>query len=69
MPYINVRILDDGVTTTQKRSIIRGVTQVVVDVLEKRPDAVHVVIDEVPLQNWGLGGESVSDRRAGRGES
>ena len=63
MPYIQVRITREGVTTQQKREVIHGVTQVMVDVLGKNPETTFVVIEEVPLENWGIGGDSVSERR------
>lgn len=64
MPYINIKITDDGTTPEQKKAIIKGVTQVMVDVLGKNPATTMVVIDEVPTDNWGIGGESVTERRA-----
>lgn len=63
MPYIQVRITREGVTTQQKREVIDGVTQVMVDVLGKNPETTFVVIEEVPLENWGVGGDSVAERR------
>ena len=47
MPYINVRILDDGVTAEQKAEVIAGITDIMVRVLNKTPESTHVVIDEV----------------------
>jgi 4-oxalocrotonate tautomerase len=64
MPFINVRLIDDGVTSDQKAQIIRGVTEVMVETLGKKPGGVYVVIDEVPLDNWGVEYESVTARRA-----
>ena len=56
MPYVNVRITKDGVTTQQKRQIVEQITRTLVDVLGKRPEHTHIVIDEVELQNWGFAG-------------
>jgi len=60
MPYINVKITDEGVTREQKQAIIRGCTQVMVDVLNKDPQVTFVVIDEVKLDDWGIGFDQVS---------
>ncbi|WP_299158282.1 4-oxalocrotonate tautomerase family protein [uncultured Tenacibaculum sp.] len=57
MPYINFRVTDENVTNEQKRLLIEGATQLVVNVLNKNPETTHVVIDEVPLGNWGANGE------------
>lgn len=63
MPYIHVRITDEGVSHEQKAAIIRGATDLMVDVLGKEPATTHVVIEEVPLANWGVGGLPVERYR------
>jgi 4-oxalocrotonate tautomerase len=65
MPYVNVKITREGATAEQKADLIRGVTQLLVDVLHKDPQTTVVVIDEVDTDNWGIAGESVTKRRAG----
>jgi 4-oxalocrotonate tautomerase len=69
VPYINVRLIDDQVTAAQKSEVIRQITQVMVDVLGKDPNTTFVVIDEVSIDNWGLGGQSVRERRRVKAES
>ena len=64
MPYVNIRVTRTGVSAAQKSEIIKGVTDVLVKVLGKDPERTFVVIDEVDLDNWGIGGESISARRA-----
>ena len=63
MPYVNVRITRDGATAEQKAEVIKGVTDVLVRVLDKDPARTFVVIDEVDTDNWGVGGISVSEVR------
>ena len=63
MPYINVRLIDDNVTAEQKADVIAGITDVMVRVLGKNPESTFVVIDEVPLENWGIKGKSVAELR------
>ena len=63
MPYVNIRITKEGATTEQKAALIKGATQLLVDVLGKNPATTVVVIDEVETDNWGIGGESVTVRR------
>jgi 4-oxalocrotonate tautomerase len=67
MPYVNIKITREGATAEEKARLIKGVTQLLVEVLGKDPATTVVVIDEVETDNWGIGGESVTDRRkAGR---
>mgnify|MGYP006234575823 FL=1 len=63
MPYINIKITDENVTTEQKQALIKGTTQLMVDVLNKDPATTFVVIDEVNLDNWGIGYEQVTELR------
>ncbi len=63
MPFVNIKITRDGATTEQKRQLIAGVTQLLVDVMGKNPATTTVIIDEVDTDNWGLGGESVTELR------
>ncbi|MDR0805248.1 MAG: 4-oxalocrotonate tautomerase family protein [Enterobacteriaceae bacterium] len=63
MPYVNIKITKEGATTEQKRLLIEGVTQLLVDVLNKNPQTTVVVIDEVEMDNWGIGGIPVTQLR------
>jgi len=63
MPYVNIKITRDGVTADQKTELIKGVTGLLAKVLDKNPATTVVVIDEVDTDNWGIGGESVTERR------
>lgn len=65
MPYVNVRITDDNVTAEQKSEVIKGITDVLVKVLDKSPDSTFVVIDEVNPDNWGFKGKSATELRKG----
>jgi 4-oxalocrotonate tautomerase len=63
MPYVNIKITDEGVTAEQKRKLVQGVTQLLVDVLNKDPSTTFVLIDEVNTDNWGVGYQLVTERR------
>ncbi|MFT4908024.1 MAG: 4-oxalocrotonate tautomerase [Oleispira sp.] len=63
MPYINIKITDENVTSEQKQALIKGATQLMVDVLDKNPATTFVVIDEVNLDNWGIGYDQVTQLR------
>ncbi len=64
MPYVNIKITREGATAEQKKRLIAGVTQLLVDTLGKNPATTVVVIDEVETDNWGIGGKCVTDLRA-----
>lgn len=66
MPYVNIKVTKDGVTSEQKAELIKGVTDLLQKVLNKNPETTVVVIDEVETDNWGIGGEQVTERRKRR---
>lgn len=63
MPYINIKVTDEGVTKEEKRQLIAGATQLLVDVLDKNPLTTHVVIEEIPIDNWGVNAEQYSNSK------
>ena len=63
MPFVNIKITREGVTAEQKARLIKGVTDLLVEVLNKNPRTTSVVIDEVELENWGIGGLPVAEFR------
>jgi 4-oxalocrotonate tautomerase len=63
MPYVNIKITNENVTKQQKVRLIEGATQLLMDVLNKNPATTVVVIDEVNTDNWGIGGECVTEIR------
>jgi 4-oxalocrotonate tautomerase len=73
MPIVTVQVTREGttpertsVTAEQKAAIIKGVSQVLLDVLNKPLEATFVVIEEVELDNWGWGGLPVVQYRRER---
>lgn len=63
MPYVNIQITREGVSAEQKAALIQGTTDLLVKVLHKDPATTFVVIDEVDLDNWGVGGLPVAQYR------
>lgn len=64
MPYVHIRVTDEGVSAEHKRLLIEGTTQLLERVLNKPPASTFVVIEEVPTDNWGVGGETVTALRS-----
>jgi len=73
MPIVNIQITREGTapgreaaTKEEKAAVIKGVSQVLLEVLNKPLDSTFVVIEEVDLDNWGWGGLPVPQLRAER---
>ncbi len=63
MPYVNIKVTREDVTTMQKEALIRETTEMLTRILDKDPKTIHVVIDEIDTDNWGFGGKSVTDHQ------
>ena len=62
MPYVNVQITQ-GATREQKAALVRRITASLVEELGKKPEHIHIVIDEVADENWGYAGILTDDYR------
>lgn len=60
MPYVNVQITP-GATREQKTRLVAEITDSLVRVLGKRPEHTHIVIQEIPEENWGYAGMLTDD--------
>jgi 4-oxalocrotonate tautomerase len=64
VPYVNIKITNEGASSSQKAALISGVTELLVGVLGKDPATTFVVIDEVETEDWGIGGLPVEEYRS-----
>lgn len=70
MPYVNIKVTREGgpegkgPSAEQKAELIAGVTDLLSKVLDKSPSATMVLINEVALEDWGIGGLPVPEYRA-----
>ncbi|MHC4938918.1 MAG: tautomerase family protein [Planctomycetota bacterium] len=60
MPYVNIQITR-GATRDQKAGLVRDVTDSLVRELGKRPEHIHIVIQEIDEENWGFEGMLTDD--------
>lgn len=70
MPYVNIKLTGgpEAPTAEQKAELISGITSLLSRVLGKNPATTVVTIEEVPMDNWGIGGESVTVLRRKKSE-
>ena len=63
MPFVNIKITNENVTPEKKAELIKGATDLLKNVLGKNPETTVVVVEEVDTNSWGVGGETVTERR------
>ncbi|MFM2089613.1 MAG: hypothetical protein RLZZ127_102 [Planctomycetota bacterium] len=62
MPYVNVQITR-GASRDQKAAVVRRITAALVEELGKRPEHIHIVIQEIADEDWGFAGQLTDDWR------
>ncbi|CUU72598.1 Putative isomerase [Campylobacter hyointestinalis] len=69
MPYVNIKVTKENgePTIAQKEELIKGVTELLHNVLGRNKTSTVVIIDEIETENYGLGGESIKVKRQMKG--
>lgn len=62
MPYVEVN-MTVGATKEQKVQLVEGITDLLVNILNKNPSSTQVVIKEIEADSWGISGRSVKSLR------
>ncbi|MGB0562806.1 MAG: tautomerase family protein [Spirulinaceae cyanobacterium] len=60
MPYVNIQITK-GATRNQKTQLVQEVTASLVNILGKKPEHIHIVLQEIEEENWGFSGLLTDD--------
>lgn len=70
MPMVTIQITREGsgpgrnaATREEKAALIKGVSELLLNVLNKPLDSTFVVIEEVDTDNWGTHGIPVTEHR------
>ena len=66
MPYVNVQILR-GASRAQKSAIVADITRSLVEHLDKKPEHIHIVIQEIADEDWGYAGQLTDDWKRAQG--
>lgn len=67
MPIISVTIAE-GRTVERKRALIRAITDAVVEAMDSKPEQVRVMINELPLDHYGIAGMTFGEKAETNGE-
>ncbi|MEO1592065.1 MAG: 4-oxalocrotonate tautomerase family protein [Cyanobacteria bacterium J06632_22] len=60
MPYVNIQITR-GANREQKAQLVKDVTNSLVKVLGKKPEHIHILIQEIEASDWGYAGLLTDD--------
>ncbi|HHY76006.1 MAG TPA: 4-oxalocrotonate tautomerase [Firmicutes bacterium] len=62
MPIVQIEMLE-GRTLEQKRAMVKEVTEAICRTLNATPDAVRIIIREMPFEHFAVGGVLRSDQK------
>ena len=62
MPVVTVQMWT-GRTSQQKKALVRAITDAMVKHAGAKPDNLHVILQEVPKENWALAGVMGDERK------
>lgn len=75
MPIVTIQVTREGtkpgtqsVTAEEKAALIKGASELLLKVLNKPLASTFVIIEEVDMDNWGVGGLPVAEFRRQRRE-
>lgn len=68
MPYVNVQITR-GATREQKSNLVRDITDSLVRELGKKPEHIHIVLQEIAEEDWGFAGLLTDDWKKQQAQS
>jgi 4-oxalocrotonate tautomerase len=60
MPYVNVKIAKHQVDLEQKDLLIRGLMDIIVNIMGHNPDLPVITLDEIDQSNWFIGGKPIN---------
>jgi 4-oxalocrotonate tautomerase len=62
MPVVTVQMWA-GRTAAQKKALVRAITDAMVEHAGAKPTHLHVILHEVPKENWALAGVLGDERK------
>lgn len=62
MPFIQISLIE-GRTVAEKAALIKEVSEAAMRTVGATPDNTRVVIYEVTADEWGVGGQTVTQKR------
>ncbi|AIF54129.1 2-hydroxymuconate tautomerase family protein [Pelosinus sp. UFO1] len=58
MPFVNLKLVKGQTTSEQKKLIIEGITDLIVNIMGRDRNFTVITIDELEKDQWAIGGET-----------
>jgi 4-oxalocrotonate tautomerase len=57
MPYVNVKYVKQQVNQQQKDSLVKGLMDILMNIMGRDPNFTVITVDEIDESNWFIGGK------------
>ena len=61
MPFVNLKLVKNQVSLEQKKEIISGLTDLIVNIMGREKELTVITVDEIEGSQWAIGGVTVED--------
>ena len=66
MPYVNIKIIKDQIPLYKKIELIKGITDLIVDIMGRERDLTVVTVDELDASQWAIGGVTFDEKTSNK---
>ncbi len=60
MPFVNVKVVKGQVNAEMKKQIIKNLTDLIVENMNRERALTNIVIDEIDYTSWAIGGREIN---------
>ena len=59
MPFVNLKLVKGQTTSDQRQNKIKGLTELIVNIMGRERDFTVITIDELEKNQWAIGGKTI----------
>jgi 4-oxalocrotonate tautomerase len=61
MPFVNLKLVKGQTTPEQRQNIMKGLTDLIVNIMGRERDYTVITIDELEKNQWAIGGKTIEE--------
>lgn len=61
MPFVNLKIVKNQVTLEKRKELIKGLTDLIVNIMGRERELTVITVDELEASQWAIGGVTLDD--------
>jgi 4-oxalocrotonate tautomerase len=60
MPFVNLKLIKGETTLAQQEQLVKGLTDLIVDIMGRERNFTVITVDEVEKDHWAIGGKTLA---------